>query len=196
MGTWGSFPESKATGAWRWPLTSSAEVKNAWSYTSTPQYAFIARCSVKAQGQLYLYQNGARQTSDVRSLYFLTGDGEVSVSFPTNFFGVYWDHTCNRVDKSRSMSLCLSPRLAFSPLHKYTCSLRFNGTWFLLTSVLSLVRESEVGLSLPYDAASCPFCAHWKGFNFLHWQFYLRRINWVEGRWIPEPLTSNRTVRW
>jgi len=29
--------------------------KNAWSYISTPQYAFIAWCSVKAEGQLYLY---------------------------------------------------------------------------------------------------------------------------------------------
>jgi hypothetical protein len=34
---------------------SSAEVTNAWSYTSTPQYASIAWCSVKSQGQLYLY---------------------------------------------------------------------------------------------------------------------------------------------
>jgi hypothetical protein len=34
---------------------SSAEVRNAWNYTSTSQYAFIAWCSVKAQGQLYLY---------------------------------------------------------------------------------------------------------------------------------------------
>jgi len=33
---------------------SSAEIKNAWSYTSTPKYTFIAWCSVKAQGQLYL----------------------------------------------------------------------------------------------------------------------------------------------
>jgi hypothetical protein len=33
---------------------SSAKVKNAWSYTSTPQYAFIAWCLVKAQGELYL----------------------------------------------------------------------------------------------------------------------------------------------
>jgi hypothetical protein len=31
-----------------------AEEKNAWSYTSTPQYAFLALCSVKAQGQLSL----------------------------------------------------------------------------------------------------------------------------------------------
>jgi hypothetical protein len=26
-----------------------------WSYTSTRQYAFMAWCSVKAQGQVYLY---------------------------------------------------------------------------------------------------------------------------------------------
>jgi hypothetical protein len=26
-----------------------------WSYTSTPQYAFMAWCSVKAQGQLYFF---------------------------------------------------------------------------------------------------------------------------------------------
>jgi hypothetical protein len=34
---------------------TSAEVKNAWSYTSTPKYAFMAWCSVEAQGQPYLY---------------------------------------------------------------------------------------------------------------------------------------------
>jgi len=28
---------------------SSAEVKKAWSYNSTPQYAFMAWCSIKAQ---------------------------------------------------------------------------------------------------------------------------------------------------
>jgi hypothetical protein len=33
---------------------SSVEVKNTWSYTSTTQYAFMAWCSVKAQGQFYL----------------------------------------------------------------------------------------------------------------------------------------------
>jgi hypothetical protein len=34
---------------------SSAENKNTWGYTSTPQYAFMAWCSVKTQEQLYLY---------------------------------------------------------------------------------------------------------------------------------------------
>jgi len=33
-----SFPRRKVDGTWRWPLTSTrAEVKNAWSYTATPQ---------------------------------------------------------------------------------------------------------------------------------------------------------------
>jgi hypothetical protein len=37
IGTRGSFPGGKAVWSWSWPLTSiSAEVKNEWSYTSTP----------------------------------------------------------------------------------------------------------------------------------------------------------------
>jgi hypothetical protein len=31
---------------------SSAELKNEWSYISTPQYAFMALCSVKAQAEI------------------------------------------------------------------------------------------------------------------------------------------------
>jgi hypothetical protein len=48
----------------KWPgceadhsLPPSIEVKNSWSYTPLPQYAFMAWCSVKAQGQIYLYHN-------------------------------------------------------------------------------------------------------------------------------------------
>jgi hypothetical protein len=36
---------------------SSAEVKNVWRYTSTPQYTSMVWCAVKAQGQLYLYRS-------------------------------------------------------------------------------------------------------------------------------------------
>jgi len=36
-------------------FASTAKVKNAWSYTYTPQYAFMAWCSVEAQEQLYFY---------------------------------------------------------------------------------------------------------------------------------------------
>jgi hypothetical protein len=46
MGTKGSFPWGKAAGGWSYLPPSSAEVKNAWSYTSTPQYTSMAWCSV------------------------------------------------------------------------------------------------------------------------------------------------------
>jgi hypothetical protein len=56
MGTRGSFSGEKRPGreADHSP-PSSAEAKNAWSYTSTPPYAFMAWCSDKSQGQLYIY---------------------------------------------------------------------------------------------------------------------------------------------
>jgi len=47
----GLFPWEKATVMW-WPLhspPSSAEVKNAWSYTSDPQYTFMVWCLVKKE---------------------------------------------------------------------------------------------------------------------------------------------------
>jgi hypothetical protein len=48
METTGYFPRGKAAGAWSWPSPPSrAEVKNAWSYTSTPQYFYTAWCLVK-----------------------------------------------------------------------------------------------------------------------------------------------------
>jgi len=54
-------PGALSLGA-KWPkhkddhsLPWSAKVKNAWSYTSLPRYAFMAWCSVEAQGQLSLY---------------------------------------------------------------------------------------------------------------------------------------------
>jgi hypothetical protein len=46
---------------------SSAELKTEWSYTSTPQYAFMAWCSVKkAQGQLCLLLSLSSQISGNR----------------------------------------------------------------------------------------------------------------------------------
>jgi len=52
----GALCGGKAAGAWSWPLTSIwCEVNNSWSYSSTPQCAFMVWCPVKAQGQLYIY---------------------------------------------------------------------------------------------------------------------------------------------
>jgi hypothetical protein len=42
LGTGSSVPEGKAAGAWGRHSPSSAEGKNAWSYTSTPPYIFMA----------------------------------------------------------------------------------------------------------------------------------------------------------
>jgi hypothetical protein len=50
MGTRGSFQGCEADHS----HPSSTEVKNAWICNSTPQYAFKAWCSVKAQGLFYL----------------------------------------------------------------------------------------------------------------------------------------------
>jgi hypothetical protein len=53
MGTGGSFPGVKRLGC-EADLHLVPRSKNEWRYTSTPQYAFMAWCSVKkAQGQLY-----------------------------------------------------------------------------------------------------------------------------------------------
>jgi hypothetical protein len=46
IGTRGSFAGVKRTGREADQSPSSAEVKNAWNYTSIPKYAFIAWCSV------------------------------------------------------------------------------------------------------------------------------------------------------
>jgi hypothetical protein len=53
---WGpsSFPSNGCQGSFPVGETdhsspSSAEVKNAWSYNSTPQYAFMVLCSVEAK---------------------------------------------------------------------------------------------------------------------------------------------------
>jgi hypothetical protein len=68
---------------------SSAEVKNAWSYTSTPQYAFMTWCLVKhrdnftllyftLQGKLYLYllysQGDQRKENGICDTYNIHGE--------------------------------------------------------------------------------------------------------------------------
>jgi hypothetical protein len=57
MGIRGSFPGGKAAGAWSWTLTSIScrGQRMSGAIPTLPQYAFLAWCSVKAQGQLYLY---------------------------------------------------------------------------------------------------------------------------------------------
>jgi hypothetical protein len=59
MGTRGSFPGSKAAGAWSWPLTSiwCQGQRMSGTIPPLPQYAFIAWCSVKHRDNFLLYLN-------------------------------------------------------------------------------------------------------------------------------------------
>jgi hypothetical protein len=50
VGTRGSFPGSKTGVKLNTHLHQVPRSKNEWSYTSTPQYTFMAWCSVQAQG--------------------------------------------------------------------------------------------------------------------------------------------------
>jgi hypothetical protein len=65
-------PGSKAVGAWSWPLPpSGAEFKNAWSYTSTPPYVFIAWCLIKHRKKFKLKSvtEGKRKLGRLRHRY-------------------------------------------------------------------------------------------------------------------------------
>jgi hypothetical protein len=57
MGTRSSFPVGKAAGEWSWPFTSIScrGQRMSGAIPPLPQYAYMAWCSVQAQGQLYLY---------------------------------------------------------------------------------------------------------------------------------------------
>jgi hypothetical protein len=57
VSTRGTFCGGKAACAWSWPLTSilCRGQRMSGAIPPLPQYAFMAWCSVKAQGQLYLY---------------------------------------------------------------------------------------------------------------------------------------------
>jgi hypothetical protein len=47
---WGSFPRGEANHS----PSSSVEVKNAWNYTSTPAYVFMAWCFVTYRKRLHV----------------------------------------------------------------------------------------------------------------------------------------------
>jgi hypothetical protein len=60
MGTGGSFPGGKADHS----PPSSAEVKNEWSYISTPQYVFMAWCLVKHRDNFTFTREGVCHLSE------------------------------------------------------------------------------------------------------------------------------------
>jgi hypothetical protein len=51
---------------------SSAEVKNAWSYTATPQYAFMAWCLVKHRDNFTLLYHYQTERKEGKLMFFKT----------------------------------------------------------------------------------------------------------------------------
>jgi hypothetical protein len=66
---------------------SRAKVKNAWSYTTTPQYAFMAWCSVKKVNK--------RGTIQINNIFVLDGRHEVftTVSIQVKVFWVMMSYS-------------------------------------------------------------------------------------------------------
>jgi hypothetical protein len=88
--------------------------KNDGSYTSTPQYAFMAWCSVKAQGQLYLFFKRMSLSIGLLracalSLYLQEGHR----ASPRNVMLIHTVvATCSQIRYSRSNFLCKLSRRA------------------------------------------------------------------------------------
>jgi hypothetical protein len=69
----GHYLKSRVIAALRLVATLVTRSKHEWSYTSTPQYTFMAWFSSKAQGQLHLY---LYILWPVEAIYFMVGSGK------------------------------------------------------------------------------------------------------------------------
>jgi hypothetical protein len=109
MGNRDSFPGGKAAREWSCHSPpSKVEIRNACSYTSTPQYAFMAWCSVEVEGQLYLYLYGC----SCGSIFKLTRDAKIMMcsrflSPVTNgMYFIMWWNTAYLLERSKMGRLC------------------------------------------------------------------------------------------
>jgi hypothetical protein len=102
MGTGGLFPwRVKRSGceAGHSP-PSNAEVKKAWICTSPPQYAFMARCSVEAQG--HLYPNGVKNVNSLLCNFCVS-----SLCTSRNMEASYFNIAMNATHCTSECSACL-----------------------------------------------------------------------------------------
>jgi hypothetical protein len=96
--------------------------KNEWSYTSTPQYASMAWCSVKAQGWLYLYlkTNGCfERTVSFWSVCSINDSTKYHVANRNTFYQVMFGHKLGYYNKTWRCCLICTQFGIKHPLSKW-----------------------------------------------------------------------------
>jgi hypothetical protein len=64
---------------------STAEIKNSWSYTTTPQHTFMLWSSVKTQGHLYLLSFHAANTANEYFCLLIKSSVKLNIHFKVQF---------------------------------------------------------------------------------------------------------------
>jgi hypothetical protein len=129
---------------------SSAEIENAWSYTSTPQYVFMARCLVKHRDNFTftLSEKQKKRFVHLSNPTQFSGSHSSHAMHPIMYCTECYLHTCTG-QKQESTSVCSAFLFTF---------LRFkvNATFFsFLTCCSSCALQGQlvrtVALCVPWD---------------------------------------------
>jgi hypothetical protein len=138
--------------------------KNAWSYTYAPPYAFMALCSVKAQGQLYLYRN----TTRLRIHPSIRLQGEDGGSMVLRNFGILPHiYTASQCRRQLESSPPWKPQICDSVFKSTTCA-----SFHIISSHLirygSITYDTESLNNLPTGkVARWPPCSLFPSHSFL-----------------------------
>jgi hypothetical protein len=154
MGTRGSYPGGKRPGreAAHSP-PSSAEVRNVWSYTSTPQYVFMVWCLVKHRDNFFLHFTSLHFTS----LHF------TSLHFTLLYFShitIYCSETSNALRMlvfatSQTYSNNYTSKVKFLYYFNCTTQLLKGGIFFEFLNIL-LMADRQSDLPLLWLSQTCP----------------------------------------
>jgi hypothetical protein len=134
MGTRGLFPEAKAAGAWSWPLSpSSAETKNAWSYTSISLYVFI---TWYLRVQTWICYNAILLFTSLSTSSYVNNTKLTTVYFKNMFLLFSWTKT----DHKEPVSALLLSRVRLGT----TCTLnRYSASRLLAFVIIHTASKSD-----------------------------------------------------
>jgi hypothetical protein len=117
----GLFPWGKADGTWSWPPTSSKcrGQRMSGAILPLPQYSFMAWCSVKAQGQLYLYIHILCHVQIFFTAKFLRRLKSGLIFMIWIWFGLYSSYTAWIENLSRTFTAVSNTRLHGNPMSSF-----------------------------------------------------------------------------